>query len=256
VIELTALEPAVMAQAIAVEFQHLFSPQWYTDNWSALLQIIMIDVVLAGDNAIVVGLAASRVRPEIRNSVIFWGIAGAVVLRILFASVTNQLLAIVGLTLAGGILLLWVCWKMYRQVVAGENHDIEAIEDNLESQSTVGPAVGFGAAVTQIIIADVSMSLDNVLAVAGAAKGEPLVLIVGLAIAVVLMAVAAHFIAKLLVRYPWITWIGLLIILYVALDMIYRGSHEVTCQALGFGCSEGLFEAILNRLGINAAPGG
>ncbi len=255
-IELTALEPAVMAQAIAVEFQHLFSPQWYTDNWSALLQIIMIDVVLAGDNAIVVGLAASRVRPEIRNSVIFWGIAGAVVLRILFASVTNQLLAIVGLTLAGGILLLWVCWKMYRQVVAGENHDIEAIEDNLESQSTVGPAVGFGAAVTQIIIADVSMSLDNVLAVAGAAKGEPLVLIVGLAIAVVLMAVAAHFIAKLLVRYPWITWIGLLIILYVALDMIYRGSHEVTCQALGFGCSEGLFEAILNRLGISAAPGG
>ncbi len=255
-IELTALEPAVMAQAIAVEFQHLFSPQWYTDNWSALLQIIMIDVVLAGDNAIVVGLAASRVRPEIRNSVIFWGIAGAVVLRILFASVTNQLLAIVGLTLAGGILLLWVCWKMYRQVVAGEDHDIEAIDDNLESQSTVGPAVGFGAAVTQIIIADVSMSLDNVLAVAGAAKGEPLVLIVGLAIAVVLMAVAAHFIAKLLVRYPWITWIGLLIILYVALDMIYRGSHEVTCQALGFGCSEGLFEAILNRLGISVAPGG
>ncbi len=108
----------------------------------------MIDVVLAGDNAIVVGLAASRVRPEIRNSVIFWGIAGAVVLRILFASVTNQLLAIVGLTLAGGILLLWVCWKMYRQVVAGEDHDIEAIEDNLDSQSTVGPAVGFGAAVT------------------------------------------------------------------------------------------------------------
>ncbi len=100
------------------------------------------------------------------------------------------------------------------------------------------------------------MSLDNVLAVAGAAKGEPLVLIVGLAIAVVLMAVAAHFIAKLLVRYPWITWIGLLIILYVALDMIYRGSHEVTCQALGFGCSEGLFEAILNRLGISIAPSG
>ena len=255
-IELTALEPVVMAKAIAVEFQHLFSPQWYTDNWSALLQIIMIDVVLAGDNAIVVGLAASRVRPEIRNSVIFWGIAGAVVLRILFASVTNQLLAIVGLTLAGGILLLWVCWKMYRQVVAGEDHDIEAIEDNLDSQSTVGPAVGFGAAVTQIIIADVSMSLDNVLAVAGAAKGEPLVLIVGLAIAVVLMAVAAHFIAKLLVKYPWITWVGLLIILYVALDMIYRGSHEVTCQAFGFGCSEGLFEAILHRLGISAATGG
>ncbi len=254
-IELAAIEPAAMAQAMAVEFQHLFSPQWYIDNWSALLQIIMIDVVLAGDNAIVVGLAASRVRPEIRNSVIFWGIAGAVVLRILFASVTNQLLAIVGLTLAGGILLLWVCWKMYRQIIDGEERDINAIEHDLEAKGTAGPAVGFGAAVTQIIIADVSMSLDNVLAVAGAAKGEPLVLILGLAIAVVLMAVAAHFIAKLLVRYPSITWIGLLIILYVALDMIYRGSHEITCQAWGFGCSEGLFEAILHRLGIGAAPG-
>lgn len=255
-IELVAVQQAGLAQAIAVEFQHLFSPHWYIDNWSALLQIIMIDVVLAGDNAIVVGLAASRVRPEIRNSVIFWGIAGAVVLRILFASVTNQLLAVVGLTLAGGILLLWVCWKMYRQITDSEEHNINAIEQNLEAKGTVGPAVGFSTAVIQIIVADVSMSLDNVLAVAGAAKGEPLVLIVGLAIAVVLMAVAAHFIAKLLVRYPSITWIGLLIILYVALDMIYRGSHEVTCQAWGFGCSEGLFEAILHRLGSLVTTGG
>jgi YjbE family integral membrane protein len=249
-IELAAIEPVAIAEAVAVEFQHLFSPQWYIDNWQALLQIIMIDVVLAGDNAIVVGLAASRVRPEIRNSVIFWGISAAVVLRILFASITNQMLAVFGLTLAGGILLLWVCWKMYRQIVSSEEHDIEAIESNLESATTVGPAMGFGAAVTQIIVADVSMSLDNVLAVAGAAKGEPLVLIVGLAIAVLLMAVAAHFIAKLLVKYPGITWIGLLIIFYVALDMIYRGSHEVTCQAFGLGCSENFLQGVAHWLGI------
>ncbi len=249
--ELAALDSVAVAEAFAVEFQHLFSPQWYTDNWQALLQIIMIDVVLAGDNAIVVGLAASRVRPEIRNRVIFWGIAGAVILRILFASVTMTLLAIVGLTLAGGILLLWVCWKMYRQIVAGDEHDIDAIDHSLKNGDIAGPAIGFGAAVTQIVIADVSMSLDNVLAVAGAAKGEPLVLVLGLGIAIVLMAVAAHFIAKLLVKYPWITWVGLLIIFYVALDMIYRGSHEVTCQALGFGCSENLLQAVAEKLGVD-----
>lgn len=250
-IELAAIGSGTLAEAVSVEFHHLLSPQWYVDNWQAMLQIIMIDVVLAGDNAIVVGLAASRVRPEIRNSVIFWGIAGAVLLRVLFASVTMTLLAIVGLTLAGGILLLWVCWKMYRQVAAGDEHDIDVIQKNLGSDEVAGPTMGFGAAVTQIIVADVSMSLDNVLAVAGAAKGEPLVLIIGLGIAIVLMAVAAHFIAKLLVKYPWITWIGLLIILYVALDMIYRGSHEVTCQALDFGCSENLLQAIAGRLGID-----
>lgn len=250
-IELAAIAPATLAQAVALEFQHLFSPEWYIANWPALAQIIMIDVVLAGDNAIVVGLAASRVRPEIRNSVIFWGITGAVVLRILFASVTNQLLAIVGLTLAGGILLLWVCWKMYRQITNGDLHAIDDIENDLASDKVAGAGVGFGAAVTQIVIADISMSLDNVLAVAGAAKGEPLVLILGLAVAVVLMAVAAHFIARLLSRYPSITWIGLLIILYVSLDMIYRGSHEVTCQAFGFGCSENFLQAIGNRLGID-----
>lgn len=248
------LSPSAIAQLVSLEFMNLVSPEWYRANYAALLQIIMIDLVLAGDNAIVVGLAASRVRPEIRSSVIFWGITGAVVLRILFASITTQLLAIVGLTLAGGILLLWVCWKMYRQITDQE-HDIDEIDQNLASKDTVGPPVTFWAAVSQIIIADLSMSLDNVLAVAGAAKGEPLVLVIGLAIAVVLMAVAAHLIARLLVRYPWITWVGLLIIVYVALDMIYRGSHEVTCMAFNFGCSEDLFHAILHRLGLGeAAP--
>ena len=249
--DVAALATTTLADAVALEFQNLLSAEWYARNWQALTQIILIDVVLAGDNAIVVGLAASRVRPELRNSVIFWGITGAVVLRILFASVTNQLLAIVGLTLAGGILLLWVCWKMYRQIVGGELEAIGDIERDLQSSGTTGPAVGFGAAITQIIIADVSMSLDNVLAVAGAAKGEPLVLILGLAVAIVLMAVAAHFIAKLLVKYPWITWVGLFVILYVSLDMIYRGSHEVTCQAFGFGCSENFLQGVANYFGID-----
>lgn len=243
-----------LAQTVGVEFLHLISPDWYRENFAALLQIIMIDVVLAGDNAIVVGLAASRVRPEMRAKVIFWGIGGAVFLRILFASITTQLLAIVGLTLAGGLLLLWVCWKMYRQITSGEEHDINEIEQGLASKETTGSEMGFWAAVFQIIVADISMSLDNVLAVAGAAKGEPLVLVVGLAISIVLMALAAHLIAKLLVRYPWITWVGLLIIVYVALDMIYRGSHEITCQAFNFGCSEDLFSAILHRLGLGPAP--
>jgi YjbE family integral membrane protein len=196
----------------------------------ALLQIIVIDVVLAGDNAIVVGLAASRVHPDIRAKVIFWGIAAAVVLRIFFAAITTQLLAIVGLTFAGGILLLWVCWKMYREIRAG------AIEHESESKPHAGGAavapesarpMSFWSAVLQILIADVSMSLDNVLAVAGAAKGHLWVLVVGLLLSIILMAIAATFIAKLLAKYHWITWIGLTVILYVSVDMIWRGSMEL-----------------------------
>lgn len=213
----------------------------------ALAQIIVIDVVLAGDNAIVVGLAASRVSPELRARVIFWGIAGAVLLRIGFASITMQLLAIVGLTLAGGILLLWVCWKMYREVrhIAPRPASAGAAVATSHDQ-TVG-ALGFWSAITQIIIADVSMSLDNVLAVAGAAKGSTWVLVVGLGIAVVLMAVAASYIARLLARYPWITWIGLAIIFYVAVDMIWRGSHEVICAYVpDHVCQRGLISSVGN----------
>ncbi len=228
------------------------SPEWFSQNMHAIWQIIVIDVVLAGDNAIVVGMAASQVRPEIRNKVIFWGIFGAVALRIGFAAITNQLLAIVGLTLAGGLLLLWVCWKMYRQIQ--DDHAAALAQaglaesgpngngDDLKREAAIATAaVGFWAAVWQIIVADVSMSLDNVLAVAGAAKGETVVLVLGLAVAVILMAVASTFIAKVLVKYPWITWIGLLIILYVAVDMIYRGTSEVTCELQQIGC-EGLWQ--------------
>jgi YjbE family integral membrane protein len=224
------------------EAGHLLSLDWYRQNGVALLNVIMIDLVLAGDNAIVVGMAAARVAPEIRAKVIFWGIAAAVLLRMIFAAITVQLLAIIGLTLAGGILLLWVCWKMYRQFT-GDNH---VVPDG----AGPGTELGFWSAVGLITLADVSMSLDNVLAVAGAANGEPLTIVVGLAIAVLLMAVASHYIAKLLVHQPWIAWIGLLIILWVALGLIYKGSHEVTCRAFNFGCSETLWQGILHRLGL------
>jgi YjbE family integral membrane protein len=238
---------AAMLGALVNEAGNLLSLDWFRENGFALLNIIMIDLVLAGDNAIIVGLAASRVAPEIRGKVIFWGIAAAVVLRILFAAITLQLLAIIGLTLAGGILLLWVCWKMYRQVTSGDMHSGVAV-------AAPDSELGFWNAVGLITLADVSMSLDNVLAVAGAAKGSTLVLVIGLAVAIVLMAVASHFIAGLLVKYPWITWIGLLIILWVALSMIYEGSHEVTCEGFGFGCSETLWEGFLHRLGWGPGP--
>jgi len=201
-----------------------------TPQLAALAQIIMIDVVLAGDNAIVVGLAASRVAPAMRARVIFWGIAGAVILRIAFAAVTTQLLAVVGLTLAGGILLLWVCWKMYREITSTgpPAHSLGAAAVSETQQA--GQPMSFWAALTQIIVADVSMSLDNVLAVAGVAKGETWVLAVGLGVAIVLMALAANLIARVLAKHHWITWIGLAVILYVALDMIVSGSQEVACK--------------------------
>lgn len=225
-----------MLEAFTAELGALLTPSWWQLNSVALLNVIMIDVVLAGDNAIIVGLAASRVAPEHRARVIFWGIAGAVVLRIVFAAMTTQLLQIVGLTLAGGILLLWVSWKMYRQVSGAPGHDIDEVDAKVASTEPLVAPLSFMAATWQIIVADVSMSLDNVLAVAGAAGKSTAVLVIGLAIAVVLMAVASHYIAKLLVKYPWITWIGLAIIVYVSLDMIYDGSHEVACKGYGYGC--------------------
>lgn len=212
----------------------------------ALFNVILIDVVLAGDNAVVVGLAASRVAPDMRKRVIFWGMIAAVVLRIVFAGVATRLLAIVGLTLAGGILLLWVCWKMYRELRRTSDAPTETGAANLSP-------LGFGAAVSQIVFADISMSLDNVLAVAGAAKGSPLVLATGLGVAIVLMAVAASYIARLLVRFPWITWIGLLIIVTVALDMIFEGSREVACATWkGMWCAPDLLSLLQTLLGLGA----
>jgi YjbE family integral membrane protein len=223
---------------------------WVQQNLAALLQVVMIDVVLAGDNAIIVGLAASRVTPELRQRVIFWGIAGAVALRIVFAAVATYLLAIVGLLLAGGFLLLWVCWKMYWELTHAGAKRVGARGVLKSTGQPADRPLGFGAAVTQIVIADISMSLDNVLAVAGAAKGDPMVLAVGLAIAILLMAVAANLIANLLARFTWIAWIGWLVILYVALDMIFAGSREVACATLqGVWCASDMPSLIRGLLG-------
>ncbi len=235
-------------------FEAVFA--WFGLNWVALANVIMIDVVLAGDNAIVVGLAASQVAPHLRARVIFWGIAGAVVLRILFAAMTTQLLQIVGLTLAGGLLLVWVCWKMYRQI---REHAASPQPHSLGAAVSTGAGtqvreMSFWAAMWQIIVADVSMSLDNVLAVAGAAKDSPLVLVIGLVVAIVLMAVASHYIAGLLVRFPSITWIGLAIILYVALDMIRAGSNEVGCKIYEVGCEVGFVQWATHALSARLFP--
>lgn len=187
----------------------------------ALGQVLVIDLVLAGDNAIVVGMAVAGLPEAQRNRAILVGIGVATVLRILFALVTVQLLAIVGLLLVGGILLLWVCWKMYRDLRRPAHGTAEA---------AAAPPKTMRQAMVQIVLADISMSLDNVLAVAGAAREHPWVLVTGLAISVVLMGVAARFIANLLERYRWLAWVGLLIILYVALKLIYEGWHDITAR--------------------------
>jgi YjbE family integral membrane protein len=243
-----------MLEALLTELGHIVSPEWWYQNSIPLFNILIIDLTLAGDNAIVVGMAASRVEKSMRAKVIFWGIAGAVVLRILFSGVAQQMLQVIGLTLAGGLLLLFVSWKMYRQIIDGAEHSIEHVEGQLAADGPKGNETSFWSALWTIILADVSMSLDNVLAVAGAAGESTLVLVIGLAIAIVLMAVASTYIAKLLAKYPWIAWVGLIIILYVALDMIYRDSHNIVCAAYGVGCSETIWQGILHRIGLG--PGG
>jgi YjbE family integral membrane protein len=200
-----------------------------TDALATLLQVVMIDLVLAGDNAIVIGLAAAGLPAAQRGKVILVGIMAATVLRILFASVTTQLLMIVGLLLAGGLLLLWVCWKMWRELRHGDaaagHAPTEALHD--AAVAAAPPRKTFAQAAWQIVVADVSMSLDNVLAVAGAAREHPLVLIFGLGLSIALMGLAANLVARLLQRHRWIGYVGVAIILYVALDMVYRGALEV-----------------------------
>jgi len=210
-----------------------------------LFQVIIIDLVLAGDNAIVVGMAAAGLPKEQRARAILVGIAAATILRIVFALITNQLLAIIGLTLAGGLLLLWVCWKFWRELVHQRRERLreaamarkELTKDERrelaepeEALPGAAPAKTLRQAITQIVIADVSMSLDNVLAVAGAASEHTWVLVVGLVLSVGLMGACATFIAWLLKKYHWIAYVGLAIILWVAIDMIYRGSVEVATK--------------------------
>jgi YjbE family integral membrane protein len=235
---------------LATDIGYLVSPHWWRTHAVPLFNILMIDLTLAGDNAIVVGMAASRVERSMRTKVIFWGILGAVILRIIFSSVAQQMLQVIGLTFAGGILLLFVCWKMYKQIVEADTHSIHEVEKHLASNAPHPNATTFWGALWTIVLADLSMSLDNVLAVAGAAGESTLVLIIGLAIAIILMAVASTYIAKLLARYPWIAWVGLAIILYVALDMIYRDSHRIVCANYGVGCSETIWQGVKHRLGF------
>ena len=196
----------------------------------AISQVILIDLVLAGDNAIVVGMAAAGVAPEYRRKVIAYGIALAVVMRIIFAAVTMQLLNVVGLMLVGGLLLLWVCWKMFQDLNVNKDADkktkLEGNETLEKRQSHAHKTVG--AAVFQVAVADISMSLDNVLAVAGAANNHMSALVIGLTLSVVLMGVGATLIAKLLQKHRWIGYLGLVLILYVAFAMMWRGGVELT----------------------------
>lgn len=206
----------------------ILSPGGELGALGAFLSVVVIDVVLAGDNAVVVGMATAQLETGLRRRAIFWGIALATVLRIALASIALQLLAVIGLTLAGGILLLWVAWKLYR---------------DLARRSSEGPRVApsapvsFGQALLRIVVADLSMSLDNVLAVAGTARGHIWVLAGGLTLSVALMGIASELTGRLIARYRWIAWIGLAIVTFVAVRMIYDGSTEVASRLAEAGLS-------------------
>jgi YjbE family integral membrane protein len=201
-----------------------------TDVVNVLVQVVLIDLVLAGDNAIVIGLAAAGLPQAQRGKAILIGIVAATMLRILFAALATQILQIVGLLLAGGILLLWVCWKMWRELRASSAGPIETKEAAGASAGTNAegkPRKTLVQASWQIIVADVSMSLDNVLAVAAAAREHPVVMIFGLGLSIAMMGVAASFIARLLQNHRWIAYVGLAVILYVAVEMIFRGTLDI-----------------------------
>jgi YjbE family integral membrane protein len=201
-----------------------FSP----DVLSALLQVVLIDLVLAGDNAIVIGLAAAGLPEAQRGKAIVIGIVAATVLRVLFAGVATQILQIVGLLLAGGILLLWVCWKMWRELrISSAEMRKKADGAVARTDAEATPRKTLAQATWQIIVADVSMSLDNVLAVAGAAREHPVVLVFGLILSIAMMGAAASFISRLLQSHRWIAYVGLAVIVYVAIEMIYRGTLDI-----------------------------
>ena len=197
------------------------------DALTALLQVVLIDLVLAGDNAVVIGLAAAGLPAEQRRRAIVVGIVVATALRIVFAGVATQLLQVIGLLLAGGVLLLWVCWKMWRELRAQAAHSSELAFSHGGGTTTSAPRKTFAQAAAQIVAADVSMSLDNVLAVAGAAREHPYILAFGLLLSVALMGVAADLLGRVLQKQRWIAYVGLAIIVYVAFEMIYRGSLEL-----------------------------
>jgi YjbE family integral membrane protein len=224
--------PAEIWQHIVNDFSNIGTPA----AMAAFLQVLMIDIVLAGDNAIVVGALAAGLPPDQRKKVIAIGVLAALVLRVAFALTVTWLLGIVGLVLAGGLLLLWVAWRMYRDIRghsdAAQSPGSPEVEG--DEHSGIGASKSFAAAAWSVAVADVSMSLDNVLAVAGAAREHPGILIVGLIVAVALMGIAANVIAKYIERYRWIGWVGLVVIVYVALKMIWDGFHEVQPAVMTF----------------------
>ncbi|MBB4857861.1 YjbE family integral membrane protein [Novosphingobium chloroacetimidivorans] len=214
--------PAEIWQHIVNDFSNIGTPS----AMAAFLQVMMIDLVLAGDNAIVVGALAAGLPAEQRKKVILIGVLAALVLRIGFALIVTWLLGIVGLVFAGGLLLLWVAWKMYRELHTHGGQDVHSHgspEVAGDERSGLKPAKSFASAAISVAVADVSMSIDNVLGVAGAAREHPGILIVGLVFAIALMGLAANFIARYIERFRWIAWIGLAVIVYVALKMIYEG---------------------------------
>lgn len=193
------------------------------DQLNKLIQILFVDLVLAGDNAIVIGMVASRFTPEYRKKIIFWGVGVAVIMRIVFALLTVQLLAITGLAFFGGLLLLWICWKLWQELRSeGGGHSEAADENSIPKEN---PPIM--SAITQIIVADLSMSIDNVLVVAGVADGHSGLLVIGLAISVIFMMFFASFIANLLEKHRWIGYVGLAVILYAAIKLIYAGGLEL-----------------------------
>jgi len=216
--------PADIWASILRDFANIGEPA----ALAAFLQVLMIDLVLAGDNAIVVGALAAGLPADQRRKVIMLGVLAALVLRIGFALIVTQLLQVVGLILAGGLLLLWVAWKMWRELKHGREGE-SAGSDEIEGDERSGlrPAKSFVGAAWAVAVADISMSLDNVLAVAGAAREHPGILIVGLVLSVALMGIAANLIARYIERYRWIAYIGLAVILWVACKMIWEGYHDV-----------------------------
>jgi YjbE family integral membrane protein len=206
----------------------ILSPGGELGALGAFLSVVIIDIVLAGDNAIVVGMAAAHLEKRQRRRAIVWGIVVATVLRICLALIAVDLLKIVGLTLAGGFLLLWVAWKLYR--------DLAGKSDKAAHEAKPAPD-SFRQALIRIVLADVSMSLDNVLAVAGTARDHVWVLVAGLTLSVALMGVASEITGRLIARYRWIAWVGLAIVALVAVRMIYEGSTEVVTRLSGVGLS-------------------
>jgi YjbE family integral membrane protein len=222
--------PADIWAAIVKDFSNITEPAAF----AAFVQVLLIDLVLAGDNAIVVGALAAGLPPAQRKKVILIGVLAALVLRIIFALMVTWLLGIVGLVLAGGLLLLWVAWRMYRDIKGHAGESAGSPEITGDEHSGIKSTKTFAGAAWGVAVADVSMSLDNVLAVAGAAREHPGILIVGLIFAVALMGIAANIIAQYIERYRWIAWIGLVVIVYVAFKMIYEGWTEVQPYAMSF----------------------